>query len=114
MAQERWGDDAYSERWDILGGCVQAGEPLADAVLTLPREKSDVCALQPTKLHMFDDPERAECGWVMPVAHMDPRGCERSTAALAHRDDLLQVPIQRRTAQTSERRVWMAHGALHA
>lgn len=95
MAQGRCGDDAYWERWDILGGCVHAGETLADAVLTLPRVKSDVCGLQPTKLHMFDDPERAERGWVMPVVHMDPRGCERSTAALAHRDDLLQVPIQR-------------------
>ena len=85
--------DAYKDRWDIPGGFVQAGETLADAVLRLLREKSDVRGLQPTQLHVFDDPHRDERGWVMSVAHMDAVPYERLMAAMTHRDDVRIVPI---------------------
>lgn len=100
--------DAYKGRWDIPGGFVQAGETLADAVLRLLREKSDVRGLQPIQLHVFDDPDRDERGWVMSVAHMDAVPYERLMAAMTLRDDVRIVPIQE-----SEGHIWVKTPGKH-
>ncbi len=86
--------DAYHGRWDIPGGFVLAGETLAVAVLRVLREKSDVRGLQPTQLHVFDDPHRDERGWVMSVAHMDAVPYARLQAAMTARDDVRIVPVE--------------------
>ena len=94
--------DAYRGRWDIPGGFVQARETLAQAVLRLLQEKSDVRGLQPAQLHVFDDPDRDERGWVMTVAHMDAVPHPRLIAAMTRRDDVRIVPVRE------------ADGKLHA
>lgn len=86
--------DAYPGRWDIPGGFVQAGERLADTVLRVLREKSDVRGLAPTQLHVFDDPKRDERGWVIAVAHMDAVPHQRLQAAMTRRDDVRIVRVQ--------------------
>lgn len=93
LVHQRAGD-AYRGRWDIPGGFVQARETLAQAVLRLLQEKSDVRGLQPAQLHVFDDPDRDERGWVMSVAHMDAVPYPRLMAAMTRRDDVRIVPVR--------------------
>lgn len=85
---------AYPGRWDIPGGFVRAGERLAETVLRVLREKSDVQGLAPTQLHVFDDPKRDERGWVIAVAQMDAVPHQRLQAAMTRRDDVRIVRVQ--------------------
>ncbi|MCJ1715403.1 NUDIX domain-containing protein [Curtobacterium sp. VKM Ac-2922] len=63
--------DAVDGDWRLPGTFVHQGERLADAVLRSLRDKAGVTGLAPRQLHVFDDPERDDRGWVLSVAHLD-------------------------------------------
>lgn len=58
-------------RWALPGTFLWPRERLADAVDRSLRVKAGVRGLHPRQLHVFDDPERDERGWVLSVAHVD-------------------------------------------
>src|SRR3954452_7218963 len=55
----------------LPGTFLHEGERLADAVRRSLHDKAGVEGLQPEQLHVFDDPQRDERGWVISVAHVD-------------------------------------------
>jgi 8-oxo-dGTP diphosphatase len=56
--------------WRLPGTFVHEGETLAQAVLRSLRDKAGIEGLQPRQLHVFDEPDRDDRGWVMSVAHL--------------------------------------------
>jgi 8-oxo-dGTP diphosphatase len=56
--------------WRLPGTFVHEGETLAQAVLRSLRDKASIEGLQPRQLHVFDQPDRDDRGWVMSVAHL--------------------------------------------
>ncbi|MGI8679015.1 MAG: NUDIX hydrolase [Jatrophihabitans sp.] len=56
--------------WALPGTFLHDGERLLDAVLRALREKAGVDGLRPRQLHVFDDPNRDDRGWVLSVAHV--------------------------------------------
>ena len=56
--------------WALPGTFLHPGERLADAVERALREKSGVHGLRPRQLHVFDEPDRDDRGWVLSVAHL--------------------------------------------
>ena len=56
--------------WRLPGTFVHEGETLAQAVLRSLREKAGIEGLQPRQLHVFDEPDRDDRGWVISVAHL--------------------------------------------
>jgi ADP-ribose pyrophosphatase YjhB (NUDIX family) len=57
--------------WALPGTFLHEGERLADAVDRSLRDKANVRGLHPRQLHVFDDPDRDDRGWVLSVAHVD-------------------------------------------
>ncbi|AEV71505.1 ADP-ribose pyrophosphatase [Mycolicibacterium rhodesiae NBB3] len=57
--------------WALPGAFVHERERLAEAVNRSLRDKANVRGLNPRQLHVFDDPNRDERGWVLSVAHVD-------------------------------------------
>src|SRR6478735_1713941 len=57
--------------WALPGTFLHEGETLADAVDRSLRIKANVRGLQPRQLHVFDDPDRDDRGWVLSVAHVE-------------------------------------------
>lgn len=78
--------------WALPGTFLHAGERLADAVLRALRDKAGVPGTAPTQLHVFDDPERDDRGWVLSVAHLDVVPWARVSPATG-RDDIRLAPI---------------------
>ena len=81
----------------LPGTFLHQGETLADAVLRSLSEKVGVEGLSPTQLHVFDDPNRDDRGWVLSVAHLDavPPGrleIDGHLAELRAIDELPAVP----------------------
>ena len=56
--------------WRLPGTFVHERETLAEAVLRSLRDKARIEGLRPRQLHVFDDPDRDNRGWVMSVAHL--------------------------------------------
>ena len=56
--------------WRLPGTFVHERETLAEAVVRSLRDKAQIEGLRPRQLHVFDDPERDDRGWVMSVAHL--------------------------------------------
>ncbi|AMM20641.1 hypothetical protein AX769_11420 [Frondihabitans sp. PAMC 28766] len=54
----------------LPGTFLHEGERLADAVLRSLRDKAGIEGLAPRQLHVFDEPERDDRGWVLSVAHL--------------------------------------------
>lgn len=54
----------------LPGTFLHEGERLADAVLRSLRDKAGVAGLAPRQLHVFDEPDRDDRGWVLSVAHL--------------------------------------------
>lgn len=73
--------------WCLPGTFLRGRERLADAVLRCLREKAGVTGLNPRQLHVFDDPQRDDRGWVLSVAHIDAGPAER----LAERLDTTRI-----------------------
>src|SRR4051812_14286389 len=58
------------DAWALPGTFLHAGERLADAVLRSLDEKAGLRRTTPRQLHVFDQPERDDRGWVLSVAHV--------------------------------------------
>lgn len=56
--------------WALPGTFLHEGERLIDAVLRSLRVKAGVEGLRPQQLHVYDDPQRDDRGWVLSVAHL--------------------------------------------
>jgi 8-oxo-dGTP diphosphatase len=69
--------------WALPGTFLHVGERLADAVDRSLRVKAGVRGLHPRQLHVFDDPERDERGWVLSVAHVDVVRADRLASRFA-------------------------------
>lgn len=63
--------------WRLPGTFLHEGERLIDAVLRCLTDKAGVTGLNPRQLHVFDDPQRDDRGWVLSVAHVDAGPIER-------------------------------------
>jgi 8-oxo-dGTP diphosphatase len=73
----------------LPGTFLHERERLADAVRRSLQAKAGIEGLQPEQLHVFDDPNRDERGWVLSVAHVDVVPADR----LASSDKLRVVPM---------------------
>jgi 8-oxo-dGTP diphosphatase len=58
------------DAWALPGTFLHAGERLADAVLRSLDEKAGLRGTTPRQLHVFDEPQRDDRGWVLSVAHV--------------------------------------------
>jgi ADP-ribose pyrophosphatase YjhB (NUDIX family) len=63
--------DGARSGWALPGTFLHEGETLADAVRRSLDEKAGVTGREPQQLHVFDDPQRDDRGWVLSVAHLD-------------------------------------------
>jgi ADP-ribose pyrophosphatase YjhB (NUDIX family) len=79
--------------WALPGTFLHKREVLADAVDRSLREKANVRGLRPRQLHVFDDPDRDERGWVLSVAHIDVVRLEQLESRFE--DSTRLVPVQR-------------------
>lgn len=71
LVRPRPGDESSAQgRQRLPGTFLHVGERLADAVLRSLRDKSGVTGLDPSQLHVFDEPDRDDRGWVLSVAHL--------------------------------------------
>jgi len=57
--------------WRLPGTFLRERETLSDAVLRSLLAKAGVEGLSPRQLHVFDEPDRDDRGWVLSVAHRD-------------------------------------------
>lgn len=55
----------------LPGTFLHEGEQLVDAALRCLVDKAGVRGFHPRQLHVFDDPQRDDRGWVLSVAHVD-------------------------------------------
>lgn len=55
----------------LPGTFLHEGERLVDAALRCLADKAGVRGFHPRQLHVFDDPQRDDRGWVLSVAHVD-------------------------------------------
>ena len=67
----RRGEEHHHGEWALPGTFLRERERLADAVLRSLREKAGISGRVSRQLHVFDDPERDDRGWVLSVAHVD-------------------------------------------
>ena len=93
---QRTGDRSGS--WALPGRFVRERERLADTVAVALSEKcglnSDVLdGRSPRQLHLFDDPDRDDRGWVMSAAHLIALPFPLIAEVLASRADLRCVPV---------------------
>src|SRR5690349_5482290 len=77
--------------WGLPGTFLHEGERLADAVDRSLRDKANVSGLHPRQLHVFDDPDRDDRGWVLSVAHVDVVQPDRLESRFA--DDTRLMPV---------------------
>lgn len=65
--------DAGSKAGELSlpGTFLHEGERLADAVIRCLKTKAGMDGRSPRQLHVFDDPQRDDRGWVLSVAHLD-------------------------------------------
>lgn len=80
--------------WSLPGTFLHPGERLADAVLRSLRDKAGLAGTAPRQLHVFDDPDRDDRGWVISVAHVDVVAHPRISGALSARADVRLVPVE--------------------
>jgi ADP-ribose pyrophosphatase YjhB (NUDIX family) len=62
--------EPHAGQWGLPGSFVHERERLADSVRRTLASKCAITGLSPTQLHVFDDPERDDRGWVLSVAHL--------------------------------------------
>ncbi len=84
--------------WALPGRFVRERQRLSEAVAVTLEEK---CGLSPTvlqgrtprQLHLFDDPNRDDRGWVMSMAHLLALPYERLAPAIEGSPDVSLAPI---------------------
>lgn len=92
--------------WALPGTFLHKGERLADAVDRSLRVKAGVRGLHPRQLHVFDEPDRDDRGWVLSVAHVDVVRADRLASRFA--TDTRLVPV------SSPGRLPYGHGGIIA
>jgi 8-oxo-dGTP diphosphatase len=90
--------------WALPGTFLHEGERLADAVDRSLRVKAGVRGLHPRQLHVFDEPDRDDRGWVLSVAHVDVVRADRLASRFAA--DTRLVPV------SSPGRLPYGHGGI--
>ena len=71
LQHERADGGAHGGEWALPGTFLHEGETLAVAVGRSLREKAGLTPeVAPRQLHVFDDPDRDDRGWVLSVAHV--------------------------------------------
>ncbi|HYO03759.1 MAG TPA: NUDIX domain-containing protein [Mycobacterium sp.] len=85
VLQVRRNDDTG---WALPGTFLHPRERLADAVDRALRTKAGVRGLRPRQLHVFDDPQRDDRGWVLSVAHLAVVRSDRISMRLPDRTRL--------------------------
>ena len=83
--------------WALPGTFLYEGETLADAVDRSLRKKANVRGLHPRQLHVFDDPQRDDRGWVLSVAHVEVVQAERLDSRFSDTTRLVPVDDTRAT-----------------
>jgi len=78
--------------WALPGTFLHQGERLIDAAHRSLQTKAGIDGVTPTQLHVFDDPDRDERGWVLSVAHLDALPHTQLVDALHARDDIRLAP----------------------
>lgn len=79
--------------WALPGTFLHPGERLADAVDRSLRVKAGVDGLRPRQLHVFDDPDRDDRGWVLSASHLAVVQPDRLTSRFVDRTRM--VPTSR-------------------
>lgn len=82
--------------WALPGTFLRKGETLAKAVDRSLRDKANVRGLHPRQLHVFDDPDRDDRGWVLSVAHVEIVPMHRLTSRFARSTRLMPVTARGR------------------
>lgn len=77
--------------WALPGTFLHERETLADAVDRSLRDKANIRGLHPRQLHVFDDPDRDERGWVLSVAHVEVVRLDRLASRLPETTRLMPV-----------------------
>lgn len=96
--------------WQLPGSILRPQERLAEAVARCLREKARLVDRAPVQLHVFDQPDRDDRGWVISVAHLDVL----STNDVGLNDASSQEPEQdSRDSEDSARRKLMPVHTVH-
>lgn len=86
--------------WQLPGSILRPQERLAEAVARCLREKARLVDRAPVQLHVFDQPDRDDRGWVISVAHLDVLSA--SDVGLAEEDDPTEAAVADAPAQVTE------------
>lgn len=62
---------SHAGNWMLPGTMLRERERLSDAVLRCLETRMHIQGRSPRQLHVFDDPDRDERGWVLTVTHVD-------------------------------------------
>ncbi len=90
--------------WALPGTFLHPGERLVDAALRCLTDKAGVSGMHPRQLHVFDDPDRDDRGWVLSAAHVD--ACPVDRLADRTPDSTRLVPV------SSAGRLPFGHGSI--
>ncbi|WP_369140949.1 NUDIX domain-containing protein [Modestobacter versicolor] len=91
--------------WSLPTTYMYEGETLADAVLRSLSQKVGLRGTRPQQLHIFDDPDRDDRGWVLSVAHVVLLLADDVDPVVASRDDVRVVPADDAVGQPFDRAV---------
>ena len=97
LLHRRTGDKAGT--WALPGRFLRERERLAVAIERTLEEKCglparDITGRAPRQLHVFDDPDRDDRGWVLSVAHLLVLPIERLDPVVAEHPGLAIAPIR--------------------
>lgn len=96
LVHRRSGDRAG--QWALPGRFLRERERLSHAVATTLAEKCGIsrrslAGREPRQLHLFDDPQRDDRGWVLSAAHLLALPFDELAPLLAQRDDVAVAPV---------------------
>lgn len=95
-------------RWQLPGSILRPQERLAEAVARCLREKAQLVDRSPVQLHVFDQPDRDDRGWVISVAHLDVLSAadvglaDGDTGTVNGDDEVSDQPLSEADARGSE------------
>ena len=113
LLYRRTGDRAGM--WALPGRFLREGERLADAVTHTLEEKCHLTPAAiggrvPRQLHVFDDPDRDDRGWVLSVGHLLVVPFEQLAPLVAAHDDLVIASVVGGRAQAPHGQLDLPYG----
>ena len=106
--------------WQLPGSILRPQERLAEAVARCLREKARLVDRAPVQLHVFDQPDRDDRGWVISVAHLDVLSAgdvgfdaDRAAGSAANRTDPELPDLTATTAEAVARDSDHADSPVH-